>query len=122
MRVAEMKVDRENGVAVVFRRCLVECYGHDINRTQRDLHYTAISDLRNEYHPGEELDCIVTSFDPNTDDLRISVKTTQFNPFDGAEQRHPVSSRRYATIAANTAAPSVRAATPTNTRIPTFLC
>ncbi len=81
------------------RRCLVECYGHDINLTQRDLRYTAIPDLREEYHPGEELDCIVTDFDPDTDSLQISVKATQSNPFDGAEQRHPVGSRRYATIA-----------------------
>ena len=81
------------------RRCLVECYGHDINLTQRELRYTAIPDLREEYHPGEELDCVVTGFDPNKDDLQISVKATQSNPFDGAEQRHPVGSRRYATIA-----------------------
>ena len=33
------------------RRCLVECYGHDINLTQRELRYTAIPDLREEYHP-----------------------------------------------------------------------
>ena len=81
------------------RRCLVECYGHDINLTQRELRYTAIPDLREEYHPGEELDCVVTSFDPDKDELQISVKATQSNPFDGAEQRHPVGSRRYATIA-----------------------
>ena len=81
------------------RRCLVECYGHDINLTQRDLRYTAIPDLREEYHPGEELDCVVTGFDLEKDNLQISVKTTQSNPFDGAEQRHPVGSRRYATIA-----------------------
>ena len=81
------------------RRCLVECYGHDINLTQRELRYTAIPDLREEYHPGEELDCVVTGFDPEKDDLQISVKATQSNPFDGAEQRHPVGSRRYATIA-----------------------
>ena len=81
------------------RRCLVECYGHDINLTQRELRYTAIPDLRDEYHPGKELDCVVTGFDPEKDDLQISVKATQSNPFDGAEQRHPVGSRRYATIA-----------------------
>ncbi len=81
------------------RRCLVECYGHDINLTQRDLRYTAIPDLREEYHPGQELDCAVTGFDPEKDSLQISVKATLTDPFDGAEQRHPVGSRRYATIA-----------------------
>ena len=52
------------------RRCLVECYGHDINLTQRDLRYTVIPDLRDAYHPG--LHC---------------------------QLRHPVGSRRQASIA-----------------------
>ncbi len=81
------------------RRCLVECYGHDINLTQRDLRYTAIPDLRDAYHPGEELDCIVKNYDASTETLRISVKETESNPFEGAELRHPVGSRRQAVIA-----------------------
>jgi hypothetical protein len=81
------------------RRCLVECYGHDINLTQRDLRYTAIPDLRNAYHPGKKLDCIVKSYDAGSATLRISVKETESNPFDGAELRHPVGSRRRAAIA-----------------------
>ena len=81
------------------RRCLVECYGHDIGLTQRELRYTAIPDLRNEYHPGQELDCMVTSYDPGTDELEISVKALESNPFIGADQRHPVGSRRLAVIA-----------------------
>ena len=81
------------------RRCLVECYGHDINLTQRDLRYTAIPDLRDAYHPGEELDCIVKSYDAGNAVLRISVKETESNPFEGAELRHPVGSRRQASIA-----------------------
>ena len=81
------------------RRCLVECYGHDINLTQRDLRYTAIPDLRDAYHPGEELDCIVKSYDAGNAALRISVKETESNPFEGAELRHPVGSRRQASIA-----------------------
>lgn len=81
------------------RRCLVECYGHDINLTQRDLRYTAIPDLRNAYHPGEELDCVVKNYDASTETLRISVKETGSNPFEGAELRHPVGSRRQASIA-----------------------
>ena len=81
------------------RRCLVECYGHDINLTQRDLRYTAIPDLRNAYHPGEELDCVVKNYDASTETLRISIKETESNPFEGAELRHPVGSRRQAVIA-----------------------
>ena len=81
------------------RRCLVECYGHDINLTQRDLRYTAIPDLRDAYHPGEELDCVIKSYDAATGALRVSVKETESNPFEGAELRHPVGSRRQAAIA-----------------------
>ena len=81
------------------RRCLVECYGHDIGMTQRDLRYTAIPDLRNEYRPGQELDCVVKGYDPEKEALRISVKETESNPFEGAEVRHPAGSRRQAVIA-----------------------
>ena len=45
------------------RRCLAECYGHDIDLTQRELSYTAIADLRTQYRPGNELDCIVKGYD-----------------------------------------------------------
>lgn len=81
------------------RRCLVECFGHDINLTQRELRYTAIPDLRDAYHPGMELDCIVKSYDAGNTTLRISVKETESNPFEGAELRHPVGCRRQAVIA-----------------------
>ena len=81
------------------RRCLVECYGHDIDLTQRELRYTAIPDLRTEYHPGQELGCMVKEFDSERDTLKISVKETQSNPYDGAELRHPVGCRRQAVIA-----------------------
>lgn len=81
------------------RRCLVECYGHDIGLTQRELSYTAIADLREKYHPGDELDCIVKSYNAAQRELNISVKETESNPFEGAELRHPVGSRRFAVIA-----------------------
>ena len=86
-------------LAVGPRRCLAECYGHDVDLTQRELSYTAIADLRTQYHPGDELDCIVKGYDAAQRNLLISVKETETNPFEGAEQRHPVGSRRYAVIA-----------------------
>jgi len=46
-----------------------------------------------------ELDCVLKDYDPDTDTLRISVKETQANSFDGAELRHPVGCRRQAVIA-----------------------
>lgn len=86
-------------LAVGPRRCLVECYGHDINLTQRELRYTAIPDLRDEYRPGKELECIVKGYDPEKENLQISVKETEPNPFEGAELRHPPGCRRQAVIA-----------------------
>ena len=85
-------------LAVGPRRCLVDCYGHDLEITQREMRYASIPDLRNEYHPGMEIDCIVKVFDPDNDKLEISIKETEVNPFFGAEQRHPVGSRRLAVI------------------------
>ena len=85
-------------VAVGPRRCLVECYGHDIELTQREMRYAAIPDLRTEYHPGDERECIVKLYDPVKDELVISVKETEVNPFIGAELRHPVGCRRLAMI------------------------
>ena len=85
-------------VAVGPRRCLVECYGHDIELTQREISYSAIPDLRLKFHPGDEQDCIVKLYDPVKDELVISIKETESNPFIGAEQRHPVGCRRLAVI------------------------
>ena len=45
------------------RRCLVECGGYDIDLTQREMRYTAIPDLREQYHRGDALDCIVKEYD-----------------------------------------------------------
>lgn len=85
-------------MAVGPRRCLAECYGHDIDLTQREISYTAIPDLRNKYHAGVELDCIVKVYDHKKDELVISIKEIETNPFLGAELRHPVGCRRLAVI------------------------
>lgn len=86
-------------LAVGPRRCLVECGGYDIDLTQREMRYTAIPDLREQYHRGDVLDCIVKEYDRESGKLVISVKETNPNPFDGAELRHPEGSRRQAEIA-----------------------
>ena len=86
-------------LAVGPRRCLVECYGYDVNLSQRDMSYAAIPDLREQYHPGDELTCVVKQFDRKTGTLEISVKETVPNPFDEASLRHPVGCRRRASIA-----------------------
>lgn len=73
-------------------------YGHDIRLTQKDLCYMSVSDLRAVYRPGQELDCVVTDYDADEDRLRVSVKAALSDPFEGAERRHPVNSRRQAVI------------------------
>ena len=80
------------------KRCLVECGGRDLSLSQRDLTYTATPDLRERYHPGQTLDCILKEYDRQTGQLWISVKETMANPFFGAVKRHPVGSRRQAVI------------------------
>ena len=80
------------------RRCLVDCYGYDLDMTQKEIRYAAIPDLRTEFHPGSEIDCIVKEYHPRTGELIVSAKETEVNPFFGAEERHPVGSRRFAMI------------------------
>ena len=85
-------------LAVGPRRCLATCYGYDVGLTQREMSYSAIPDLRDEYHVGQVLPCIVKSYDALRSRLLISVKETEPNPYDGAEFRHPIESRRLAVI------------------------
>lgn len=80
------------------KKCLVECGGYDILLTQRDLSYTSIADLREEYHTGQEMQAVVKGFSAIDAKLEISVKEVNPNPFDGADRRHPIGSRRQATI------------------------
>lgn len=79
-------------------RCSVECSGYDVELTQRDLSYTAIADLREKFHPGQELACRLKEYDRKAAKLVISVKEAKPNPFVGADKRHPVNCRRQATI------------------------
>ena len=86
-------------MAVGPRRCLVSCFGYDIDLTQRELSYTSIADLRELYHTGQTLRCIVKSYEREENKLSISVKEAVSNPYDEAELRHPVQSRRQGVIA-----------------------
>lgn len=86
-------------LAVGSGRCLVECCGYDIDLFQRDMSYAAIPDLREQYHPGDELTCVVKQYDRKSGVLEISVKEAVPNPFDDASLRHPIGCRRRATIA-----------------------
>lgn len=79
-------------------RCLLECGGRDLTLRYQDMSYASYSDLREKYHPGESLDCILKEYDRASGRLVISVKEATPNPFDGARQRHPLGSRRQAVI------------------------
>ncbi len=49
--------------------------------------------------PWRGTDCVIKSYNAATGALRVSVKETESNPFEGAELRHPVGSRRQVAIA-----------------------
>lgn len=80
------------------KSCLVGWGGFDVNLAQRHLSYTAIADLRTEYHAGQELEAVFRGFYPETGRPLLSVKAVNPNPYDGAEVRHPPGSRRQAVI------------------------
>ena len=80
------------------KRCLVECGGRDMSLSQKDLTYTATPDLRERYHPGQALDCILKEYNRQSGQMWVSVKETMVNPFFGAIKRHPIGSRRQAII------------------------
>lgn len=79
-------------------RCLVECGGRDLTLRYQDISYSSFSDLREKYHPGEKLDCVLKDFDRASGRLTISVKEAAPNPFEGAITRHPLGCRRQAVI------------------------
>ena len=85
-------------MAVGHRRCLVNCNGYDLSLTQRDLSWNPIPNLKDVYHTGDTLDCIVKEYDSRKNYLVVSVKEATPNPFDGAEFRHPEGCRRTAVI------------------------
>lgn len=79
-------------------RCLVECGGRDMTLRYQDMSYTSYSDLRKKYRPGDHMDCVLKEYDRASGNMRISIKEAVPNPFEGAEQRHPLGSRRQAVI------------------------
>lgn len=80
------------------KRCLVECGGRDMSLSQKDLTYIAAPDLRERYHPGQTLDCVLKEYNRQTGQMWVSVKETMASHFFGAIKRHPIGSRRQAII------------------------
>ncbi len=80
------------------RRVLVACFGHDISLRADALRYRHTMDLKEEFHAGQTIDCIIKRYNAEDDKLYISVKEAAPNPFDGAALRHPIGCQRAATI------------------------
>lgn len=72
--------------------------GFDITLATRDVSYAAIPDLREKYHAGESKEALIRYYEPENMRLGISIKRAQPHPFDGAELRHPIESRRASVI------------------------
>ena len=80
------------------KRMIVECHGFDLTLSQRDVSYTAIADLRQEFSPGQELAAKLKKFDPASGNIAISIKEVNPNPFIGADLRHPAGCTRQAIV------------------------
>jgi|GEM_PF-918814 len=80
------------------KRVLAECNGFDISINNRNLSYTAIADLREEYRTGQELPVKLIRCNPQDGTLEVSAKAVNPNPFDGADRRHPVNCTRKAVV------------------------
>ena len=72
--------------------------GFDMTLSQRDLSYAMLPDLRERYRPGETRTAVITGYDGETERLTVSVKKAEPHPFDGADMRHPLRSRRASVI------------------------
>ena len=80
------------------KRVILECNGFDFALSNRDLSYTAYNDLRQIYHPGQELPGKLMESDQKAGKIAIPIKEVNPNPFDGADMRHPKGCTRQATI------------------------
>jgi len=79
-------------------RLLAEAGGCDFTLSQRGLSYGMIPDLREDYRPGQECRAVIREIDDKGNLLDISVREAEPPPFDGADQRHPIGSRRASKI------------------------
>lgn len=85
-------------LAVGKTKTLVSLSGYDITLSQKDLSYAMLPDLRKRYNIGTELIARIMTYDEENDIVTISVKDAEPHPFDGADIRHPIHSRRASVI------------------------
>lgn len=85
-------------LAVGRTHLLCSAGGFDMTLSQRDLSYAMIADLRERYRPGDSYTAVIKEYDEEKSQLRISIKEAEPHPFDGADVRHPLRSRRASVI------------------------
>lgn len=85
-------------LAVGRTHLLCTAHGFDMTLSQRDLSYAMLPDLRERYHPGEVHTAVIKGYDKDKAQLSVSIKEAEPHPFDGADMRHPVRSRRASVI------------------------
>lgn len=85
-------------LAVGRTHLLCSAGGFDMTLSQRDLSYAMIADLRERYRPGDSYTAVIKDYDEQKSQLRISIKEAEPHPFDGADVRHPLRSRRASVI------------------------
>lgn len=78
--------------------CTVTFNGYDVMIPQREIGYSAVPDLREVIHPGDERKAVITEFNNDEGVMKLSVKRTMPHPFDGIETRHPLGCTRIAKI------------------------
>lgn len=78
--------------------CTVTFNGYDVMIPQREIGYSAVPDLREVMHPGNERKAMITEYNKADGIMKLSIKQTMPHPFDGIETRHPLGSTRIAKI------------------------
>lgn len=78
--------------------CTVTFNGYDVMIPQREIGYSAVADLREVMHPGDERKAMITEFSKADGIMKMSIKQTMPHPFDGIETRHPLGCTRIAKI------------------------
>lgn len=87
-----------NILAVGRTHLLASVGGFDMTLSQRDLSYAMLPDLRAVYHSGESYTAVIKEYDAVRETLSVSIKEAEPHPFDGADLRHPIRSRRASVI------------------------
>lgn len=97
-RYKEGKIVDTKVISVGRGVCTVTFYGYDVMIPQREIGYSAVPDLREVIHPGDERKAMITEYSKADGIMKLSIKQTMPHTFDGIETRHPLGSTRIAKI------------------------